>query len=60
MNDRDGPANWMTTLVRELGRAVRAGNAQTARWIALLAVARLLSRLSCWSAGKNPQPKDSV
>lgn len=31
--------NWLERLVEEAGRAVQAGNAQTARLIALLAVA---------------------
>jgi hypothetical protein len=37
--DRAARGGWLSGLVREMGRAAQAGNAQTARLVALLAVA---------------------
>ena len=40
--------SWLERLVEEAGRAVQAGNAQTARLIALLAVAAAALALVVW------------
>lgn len=37
--DLDDQGSWLARLVQEMGRAAEAGSAQTARLIALLAVA---------------------
>jgi hypothetical protein len=47
----DGPRrSWPERLVEEVGRAVQAGNAQTARLIAVLAVAAAAFALVLWAS----------
>jgi hypothetical protein len=43
--------SWLERLVEEAGRAVQAGNAQTARLIAVLAVAAAAAALVLWASG---------
>ena len=42
--------SWPERLVEEAGRAVRAGNAQTARLIALLTVTAVAVALVLWAS----------
>lgn len=42
--------SWLERLVEEAGRAVQAGNAQTARMIALLAVTAAAVALVLWAS----------
>jgi len=42
--------SWLERLVEEAGRAVQAGNAQTARLIAVLAVAAAAAALVLWAS----------
>lgn len=42
--------SWLERLVEEVGRAVQAGNAETARLIALLAVAAAAVALVVWAS----------
>jgi hypothetical protein len=48
--DRGPRRGWLERLVEEAGRAVQAGNAQTARLIALLAVAAAAVALVLWAS----------
>jgi hypothetical protein len=42
--------SWLERLVEEAGRAAQAGNAQTARLIALLAVGAAAAALVLWAS----------
>jgi hypothetical protein len=39
LEEPDPRHSWLEKLIEEVGRAVQAGNAQTARWIIVLVVA---------------------
>jgi hypothetical protein len=62
---RDDPRHsWLERLVEEVGRAVQTGNAQTARWIAVLAVAAAAlstgtSAITTWSTAKAERTRSS-
>ena len=47
---REPRRSWLERLVEEAGRAVQAGNAQTARLISVLAVAAAAAALVLWAS----------
>ena len=46
----DPRRSWLERLVEEAGRAAQTGNAQTARLIAMLAVAAAALALALWAS----------